>query len=91
MLKSGNGEPLQCVENLMKTFRGEVPYERIKGLDAGNIDKPSSYIDAEIEADARWIIETYEPRVEASEVIAVAVDMINGDFHLDATLKKKGG
>lgn len=89
MLKNGNGDPLRCVENLMKTFRGEVPYERIKGLDARNIDKPSSYVDAEIEADAPWTIETYEPRVVASEVVAMAVDAINGDFHLDTSIDRR--
>ena len=32
MKASGNGAPEICVQNLLKTIRGEVPYERIKGL-----------------------------------------------------------
>ena len=31
MKASGNGAPEICVQNLLKTIRGEVPYERIKG------------------------------------------------------------
>ena len=30
MKASGNGAPEICVQNLLKTIRGEVPYERIK-------------------------------------------------------------
>ena len=33
MKASGNGTPQTCVQNLLKTTRGEVPYERIKGID----------------------------------------------------------
>ena len=32
MKASGNGAPEICVQNLLKTIRGEVPYERIKGI-----------------------------------------------------------
>lgn len=42
MKASGNGAPEICVQNLLKTIRGEVPYERIKGIDRTLIDKPSS-------------------------------------------------
>ena len=41
MKASGNGAPEICVQNLLKTIRGEVPYERIKGIDRTLIDKPS--------------------------------------------------
>ena len=41
MKASGNGTPQTCVQNLLKTIRGEVPYERIKGIDRTLIDKPS--------------------------------------------------
>ena len=38
MKASGNGTPQTCVQNLLKTTRGEVPYERIKGIDRSLID-----------------------------------------------------
>ena len=40
MKASGNGAPEICVQNLLKTIRGDVPYERIKGIDRTLIDKP---------------------------------------------------
>ena len=44
MKASGNAAPETCVQNLLKTIRGEVPYERIKGIDRTLIDKPLSLI-----------------------------------------------
>lgn len=63
MKASGNGAPAQCVANLLRIVRGEVPYERLKGLDARLIDSPSSTVEAELSADAEWLLENYEPRV----------------------------
>ena len=39
MLAKGNGTPIQCVQNLLSIIRGEVPFERVKGLDARLIDQ----------------------------------------------------
>ena len=58
MLGSGNGEPQTCAENLLKTPRFSVPYERIKGIDGktakvapvDNIDNVSPAIHV-----AEWI------------------------------------
>ena len=33
MRANGNGAPNVCASNLLRLIRGEVPYERIKGLD----------------------------------------------------------
>lgn len=88
MRASGNGLPEVCVQNLMRTFRGEVPYSRLKGLDPRNIDRPYVNARADIEADALWVIETYEPRVNANEVVSSVVDATNGDFRLDADVTK---
>ena len=41
MKASGNGAPEICVQNLLKTIRGEVPYERITGIDRTLIDSDS--------------------------------------------------
>ena len=38
-------------------------YERIKGLDPRMIDKPITTAEPEIQQDAEWLLETYEPRV----------------------------
>ena len=51
MKASGNGTPQTCVQNLLKTTRGEVPYERIKGIDRTLIDKPSETAATDLAAD----------------------------------------
>ena len=51
MKASGNAAPETCVQNLLKTIRGEVPYERIKGIDRTLIDKPSGTAANDLAAD----------------------------------------
>lgn len=63
MRANGNGAPNVCASNLLRLIRGEVPYERIKGLDPRMIDKPITTAEPEIQQDAEWLLETYEPRV----------------------------
>lgn len=52
MLGSGNGEPQTCAENLLKTPRFSVPYERIKGIDGSLIDSPAATAGDDMIADA---------------------------------------
>lgn len=61
MKASGNAAPETCVQNLLKTIRGEVPYERIKGIDRTLIDKPSGTAANDLAADVEFVVETYEP------------------------------
>lgn len=62
MQANENGMPALCVANLLRTVRGEVPYQRMKGLDASYTDMPSSLLQPLIETDAEWLVEHYEPR-----------------------------
>lgn len=64
MKSKGNGTPQQCIANLLLITRGEVPYDRVKGIDATLVDRPSTQSGPMLVADARWLIETYEPRVD---------------------------
>lgn len=83
MVKSGNSSPTRCVYNLLRTWRGEVPYERLKGLDPKHIGKPSATEIAALMADIQWNIETYEPRVDVARINLreVAANVTgNGDF-----------
>lgn len=66
MKSSGNGLPDVCAANLLLTFRSEVPYERVKGLDPRLMDKPITEADPEIKQDAEWLLETYEPRARVN-------------------------
>ena len=88
MKASGNGEPMQCVANLLRIVRGECPYDRIKGIDPTLIDQPTEIVAPLMQAEARWLIKTYEPRVNADEVDISAITSQNGSFALtvDATV-----
>lgn len=87
MLASGNGDPLVCVLNLLRTVRGEVPYERVKGIDRTLIDTPASYGHPRFLADATWLIETYEPRLDVDDIDINALSAMDGDFVYDTFVK----
>lgn len=68
MLGSGNGTPQQCADNLLKTSRFSVPYERIKGIKGALLDMPAASAGEEMAADAEWMLETYEPRISINGI-----------------------
>lgn len=88
MKASGNGTPETCVQNLLKTIRGEVPYERIKGIDRALIDRPSELARPDLMADVRFVIETYEPRVNLSTVDLRALIARLGSCELTASIQE---
>ena len=92
MLKaSGNSDPALCVEILIKTVRGEVPYERIKGISRELIDAPSGTAESEMLSDIQWNIETYEPRVDVDDIDIDALAAENGAFKYKPTVTMTGG
>lgn len=88
MRASGNGDPAVCVQNLLRTWRGEVPYERLKGLDPTPFDRPYGIARPAIEADAAWVVSTYEPRVTAQEAVMSNADLLHGDFNLTMSVSE---
>ena len=78
MKAHGNGTPETCASNLLRIVRGEVPYDRVRGRDSSLIDQPNATDEAI--ADAEWVLENYEPRVniESSEIDPEAA--LAGDF-----------
>ncbi len=68
MLASGNGKTETCTRNLMRIFKGEVPYARGKGIDHANIDRPVTTVIARLATETRKMIEKYEPRAEVDNV-----------------------
>lgn len=86
MKASGNGTPQTCVQNLLKTTRGEVPYERIKGIDRSLIDQPSETAAPELAAEVEFVAETYEPRVKLTDVELVALAAEVGGFEINASI-----
>lgn len=85
MKSSGNGDPAQCVGNLLRLIRGEVPYERLKGMDPSLIDQPSAAAAQELMADAEWLIENYEPRINLESIDLEAALAKVGHFNIRAS------
>lgn len=83
MKASGNGEPMQCVANLLRITRGECVYDRIKGIDPTLIDQPTEIVAPLMQAEAKWLIDTYEPRVNADDIDIRALTSQNGSFSLN--------
>lgn len=89
MRAHNNSNPAICVNNLMQIARGEVPYDRIKGLAAAKIDGPAVQSCDDIVEDATQMIETYEPRVEVKGVDVDGSSGEIGDYKFTARIKTK--
>lgn len=87
MKAGGNGTPETCVQNLLKTIRGEVPYERIKGIERTLIDRPSKLAGTELATEVEFAVVTYEPRVQLSIVQLQALAAEMGGFKIDASIE----
>ena len=91
MIAHGNGSASVCANNLLRLVCGEVPFDRVRGLNPRLVDQPFPISEAELAADARWLIETYEPRVEFSGVDVMQPDAVNGGFTIKANIAEKEG
>ena len=91
MKAKGNGTPQVCVNNLLRLFRGEVPYERVKGLDPRLIDRPAGVASGLLQQDADWLIETSEPRATIKALSVTPSDGINGGYTVTAEIEERGG
>lgn len=83
----GNGDIAVCANNLLRLSRGEVPYERIKGLDPRLVDSPESDVELEIQQDAEWLIGTYEPRAKAKNITVGGKDPADGSFAVTVNIE----
>lgn len=68
MLSKGNGNAEVTSQNLVKTVRGEVPYDRIRGIDISFTDRPASEVRTDIVNDVFETLEDYEPRVDVKNI-----------------------
>ena len=89
MRAKGNGAPNVCANNLLQITRGEVPFERVKGIDHRIIDRPLSIAVAEAKQDAEWLLETYEPRAEVTSINIKPSDAHFGGFVVTADINEK--
>ena len=89
MRAKGNGTPAVCSDNLLRIHRGEVPFERVKGLNPRTIDRPLIEAEAELQQDADWLISTYEPRVTVERIRVAPSSGMAGGFSVTAEVKEK--
>ena len=83
----GNGTPETCASNLLRMVRGEVPYDRMRGRDGSLIDQAN--VTNKAAADVRWLLETYEPRVEIESIDSISDAALTGDFAALVNIKRK--
>lgn len=86
MKSAGNGDPQNCVNNILSVTRGEVPYLRGMGLDGTLYDKPINEAEPLVLADAEEQIETYEERVEINEILTQKTEEGNIKIVPDITI-----
>ena len=86
MLSNNNSNPAVCINNLLQIARGEVPYDRVKGVRFSQIDAPAEQAFDDVVEDAEWMLGTYEPRAEVESVEITADDVAVGHFTLKATI-----
>lgn len=68
MKSSGNGNTAQCVANLVSTYQGEVPFQRLKGMDPRLIDENIVTAEPKIKNHATWLIGNYEERAIVNDI-----------------------
>lgn len=87
MKAHGNGTPETCASNLLRIVRGEIPYDRVRGRNSALVDRPNATDEAA--ADAEWVLETYEPRVDVESVDEALAAVDAGDFDTLVNIKRK--
>ncbi|MBO5864018.1 MAG: hypothetical protein J6Q59_07100 [Paludibacteraceae bacterium] len=87
MKAKGNGSPETCASNLLRIVRGEIPYDRVRGINGALVDQANATKKAT--ADARWLLETYEPRVEIESINTTPDAALTGDFSTLVNIKRK--
>lgn len=86
MLSKNNSNPAVCVNNLIQIARGEVPYDRVRGISFAQLDVPIAQATDEIVEDAEWMLDTYEPRAEIDSIEVTPTDAPNGHFAIIANI-----
>lgn len=74
MKSSGNGNTAQCAANLIATFQGEVPYQRLKGMDTAFLDKNIIEASPQVKNHASWLLENYEERASVNDINIISDD-----------------
>ncbi len=87
MKAHGNGRPETCASNLLRIVRGEVPFDRVRGRDGALVDQPNATDEAT--ADAEWVLQTYEPRVDIESIETSPEAAFSGEFSALVNIQRK--
>lgn len=79
MLSSGNSDIALCVSNLLRTYQGEVPYRRKKGVSHETLDLPADEVEQQMIEDAELCLNEFEPRIDIDDIELDTVNK-NGDY-----------
>lgn len=79
MRAEGNSNVQVCIDNLLKTVKGEVPYARKKGIGGNIVDLPLDDAEVEFADSADECIDVFEPRIDLEDV-NLTVLTANGDL-----------
>ena len=91
MKAHGNGTPDVCANNLLRLVKGEVPLDRIRGLDPALMGKPISTVGPDIEMGAEWLMDNYEPRARFVRADIKEPGETGGDLSIEAILAEQEG
>ena len=72
MRAHNNGNASVCALNLLKIVRGEVAYERTKGIDTKYIDQMAINAATLSTVDAQHQLKVFEPRIKVDSYAALA-------------------
>lgn len=89
MKASGNGLPQRCAYNILRTVRGEVAYERTKGIDGSLVDAPAASAAPEAISDATRQLEIFEPRISVDNIDIAGALAETGNMLLNVTMHRK--
>lgn len=89
MLSAGNGNATVCVNNLVRISRGEVPFDRIKGVRLAELTGKTLAEKDDLADDIKWMVKTYEPRIDVDSVEVTVSDAQNGQASV--TVSVSGG
>lgn len=68
MRSTENSAVQVCIENILKTFKTEIPYARNKGINHETLDLPMDEVEQQLIEDGELAIEGYEPRVDVDDI-----------------------
>ena len=88
MRATNNSNIRVCVDNLLKTYKGEVPYSRGKGISSDIVDMPIDMAEVTFAAEADECIDMYESRVNIEDT-ELEVFTVNGDVKYNINLGSK--